>query len=63
MNLPLHFGFTGAMEAGLIALLVGVLVYGSSQWIVRKLQGSVGHALGWGFVVAAAVSAGFIPSR
>lgn len=58
MNLPLHFGFLGALEAGLIALLVGVLAYGLLQWIVRKLHGSVGHALGWGFVVAVAISAG-----
>lgn len=58
MNLPLHFGFLGALEAGLIALLVGVLAYALLQWVVRKLRGSVGHALGWGFVVAVAVSAG-----
>ena len=58
MNLPLHFGFLGALEAGLIALLVGVLAYALLQCVVRKLHGSVGHALGWGFVVAAAVSAG-----
>jgi hypothetical protein len=58
MNLPLHLGLLGALEAGLIALLVGLLSYGLLQWIARKLQGSVGHALGWGFVVAVAVSAG-----
>jgi len=58
MNLPLHFGFLGALEAGLIALLVGVLAYALLQWVVRKLRGSVGHALGWGFVVAVAGSAG-----
>jgi hypothetical protein len=58
MNLPLHFGFLGALEAGLIALLVGVLGYGLLQWIVGKMKGSVGHALGWGFVVSAAVAAG-----
>ena len=39
-------------------LLAGLLGYGLLQWIVRKLQGSVGHALGWGFVVAAVASAG-----
>lgn len=58
MNLPLHLGLLGALEAGLIALLVGVLAYGLLQWVVRKLQGSVGHALGGGFVIAAVVSAG-----
>ena len=58
MNLPLHLGLLGALEAGLVALLAGLLGYGLLQWIVRKLQGSVGHALGWGFVVAAVASAG-----
>ena len=58
MNLPLHLGLLGALEAGLIALLVGVLAYGLLQWVVRRLRGSVGHALGWGFVIAAVVSAG-----
>ena len=58
MNLPLHLGLLGALEAGLIALLVGLLTYGLLQWIVRKLQGTVGHALGWSFLVAALVSAG-----
>ncbi|MEO6102336.1 MAG: hypothetical protein ABIP44_01690 [Pseudoxanthomonas sp.] len=58
MNLPLHLGLPGALEAGLIALLVGLLAYGLMQWIVRKLEGSVGHALGWAFIVAAMVSAG-----
>ncbi|MEO8365702.1 MAG: hypothetical protein ABI538_05790 [Pseudoxanthomonas sp.] len=58
MNLPLHLGWLGVLEAGVIALLVGLLVYGLLQWVVRKLKGSVGHALGWGFVIAAVVSAG-----
>ena len=58
MNLPLHLGLLGALEAGSIALLVGVLAYALLQWVVRKLRGSMGHALGWGFVVAAVVSAG-----
>ena len=58
MNLPLHLGLLGALEAGLIALLVGLLGYGLLQWVVRKLQGSVGHALGGGFVIATVVSAG-----
>ena len=58
MNLPLHLGLLGALEAGLIALLIGVLAYGLLHWIVRKLRGSVGHSLGWSFVVAAAIAAG-----
>ena len=58
MNLPLHNGFLGVMEAGLIALLIGMLAYGLLRWIVRALGGSTGHALGWACVLAVAVAAG-----
>ncbi|KKY06223.1 membrane protein, partial [Xanthomonas phaseoli pv. phaseoli] len=27
MNLPLHFGLLGSLEAGLIALILGVVVF------------------------------------
>jgi len=39
MNLPLHFGLLGTLEAGLIALLVGLLVYALWHRLCR--------ALGW----------------
>lgn len=58
MNLPLHIGMLGALEAGLIALLVGVLSYGLWQWIVRAFGGSAGHAFGWAFLTAIIVAAG-----
>lgn len=58
MNLPLHIGLLGALEAGLIALLIGVLSYGLWHWIVRAFGGSTGHALGWAFVTAIVVGAG-----
>ena len=58
MNLPLHLGLLGALEAGLIALLVGVLAYGLWRWIVRAADGSVGHAIGWACVTAIIVAAG-----
>lgn len=58
MNLPLHNGFLGVMEAGLIALLIGILAYGLLRWIVRALGGSAGHALGWACVLAVVVAAG-----
>ncbi|MCF7751956.1 hypothetical protein KQ945_14445 [Bacillus subtilis subsp. subtilis] len=58
MNLPLHFGLLGTLEAGLIALLVGLLVYALWQWLVRALGGSAGHAIGWACVIAVVVSAG-----
>ena len=58
MNLPLHNGFLGVMEAGLIALLIGMLAYALLRWIVRALGGSPGQALGWACVLAVAVAAG-----
>lgn len=58
MNLPLHIGFLGVVEAGLIALLVGMLAYAVMHWVVRALDGSTGHALGWACVLAVAVAAG-----
>ena len=47
MNLPLHLGFLGAMEAGLIALLVGILSYGLWHWQMWRAGASEGHAIGW----------------
>lgn len=58
MNLPLHLGFLGAMEAGLIALLVGILSYGLWSWLMRRAGASVGHAIGWAWVTAAVVAGG-----
>lgn len=58
MNLPLHIGFLGALEAGLIALLVGVLAFLFWQWLMRVVGGTIGHALGWACVSAVAVAGG-----
>ena len=58
MNLPLHFGLLGTLEAGLIALLVGFAVYFLWQWLCRQLNWSYGHAVGWGCVIASVISAG-----
>lgn len=58
MNLPLHLGLLGALEAGLIAFLVGLLAYALWRWIVRLAGGTVGHAIGWACVTAMAVAAG-----
>ena len=41
MNLPLHFGLLGTLEAGLIALLVGLLVY--ALWH-RLCRAQIGRA-------------------
>lgn len=58
MNLPLHLGFLGAIEAGLIALLVGILSYGLWSWLMRRAGASVGHAIGWACLTAMAVAGG-----
>lgn len=58
MNLPLHYGFLGAIEAGLIALLIGFFVYAGWQALCRALGWSVGHAIGWSCVIAVAIGAG-----
>ena len=58
MNLPLHLGFLGALEAGLIAMLVGMLAFLFWRWLMRLAGGSIGHALGWACVTAIAVGAG-----
>lgn len=58
MNLPLHFGLLGTVEAGLIALLVGFSVYFLWQWLCRRLGWSYGHAIGWASVIATVIGAG-----
>jgi len=58
MNLPLHTGLLGCLEAGLIAFLVGVLVYAAWAWIGRRTGMQIGHVLGWGAVIATVVAAG-----
>ena len=58
MNLSLHTGLLGALEAGLIAFLVGVLVYALWAWVCRRAGLTVAHAVGWGAAIAVAVAAG-----
>lgn len=58
MNLSLHTGLLGALEAGLIAFLVGVLVYALWAWVCRRTGLTVAHAVGWGAAIAVAVAAG-----
>lgn len=58
MNLPLHFGLLGSLEAGLIALAVGFLIYALWHRLCHWLRWSEGHALGWACLIAVAVSAG-----
>ena len=58
MNLPLHLGFLGALEAGLIAMLVGVLAYALWHWLMRTFGGTVAQTVGWAGLTAVVVAAG-----
>lgn len=58
MNLPLHFGLLGTLEAGLIALLLGVLVYALWHRVCRWAGWSDGHAIGWACVISVVGAAG-----
>ena len=58
MNLPLHLGLPGALEAGLIAFAVAVLLYALWHGLSRAFGFSVGHVIGWSSLCAALVGAG-----
>ncbi|MBA3928160.1 hypothetical protein J2X02_001001 [Pseudoxanthomonas japonensis] len=58
MNLPLHYGVLGALEAGLIALLVGMLCFLFWNWLSGRMRWSMGHAIGWACVSAVVIGAG-----
>lgn len=58
MNLSLHTGLLGALEAGLIAFAIGVLVYALWSWVCRRAGLKVGHELGWGCALAVLLAAG-----
>lgn len=58
MNLSLHLGLLGALEAGLIALLAGVIVYALWSRVCRRAGLSIGHAIGWSCLIAVVIGAG-----
>jgi hypothetical protein len=58
MNLPLHYGVLGALEAGLIALVIGVLCFLLWYWLSGKMRWSMGHTIGWACVTAVVIGAG-----
>lgn len=58
MNLPLHLGLLGVMEAGLISFLVGLLVYAVWHRIVRIAGGSGRALFGGASLIAIVVAAG-----
>ena len=58
MNLLLHFGLLGSLEAGVIALLAGLLVFCGWRWLGLRGGMSQGHIIGWACLIAVAAGAG-----
>ncbi len=58
MNLPLHYGLLGVLEAGGIALLVGLLVFALCNWLGTRWRWGIGHVLGWSLLAAFAIAGG-----
>ncbi|KAB7768053.1 membrane protein [Xanthomonas maliensis] len=59
MNLPLHFGLLGSLEAGLIAFALGVLLFALVERVGRRLQFTHGHVLGIAFLLTVAIGAAY----
>lgn len=58
MNLPLHLGWAGALEAGLIALAIGLLFYLVFHALGERFGWRPGHAIGWAGLSTVVVAAG-----
>ncbi len=58
MNLVLHYGLLGSLEAALIALVIGFVVYALWWQVCRRAGLSHGHAVGWACLAAVAISSG-----
>jgi len=58
MNLALHSGWLGALEAGAIAFAIGLLAYLLSHVIARALRWPEGHAIGWAAFAGVAIGGG-----
>ena len=58
MNLELHDGLLGSLEAALIALAVGFVVFSVWWQVCRRTGLSHGHAIGWACLVAVVIAAG-----
>lgn len=58
MNLELHYGLPGSLEAALIALAVGFVVFALWWQVCRRSGLSHGHAIGWACLAAVAIGAG-----
>lgn len=58
MNLVLHFGLLGSLEAALIALAIGFVVFALWWQVCRRTGLSHGHAIAWASLIACALAAG-----
>lgn len=58
MNLSLHLGWLGVLEAAAIALAIGVAAHALWHGLCRVLGWSAGQAIGWACVTAVAAGAG-----
>ena len=58
MNLGLHGGWLGALEAGGIAFGIGLLAFLLSHFLARALRWPEGHAIGWAAFASVAIGAG-----
>ncbi|MFT3754802.1 MAG: hypothetical protein QM769_02450 [Pseudoxanthomonas sp.] len=58
MNLPLHYGFIGALEAAAIAFAIGLLMYVLWRGLSRAFKFSDAHAIGWACASATVIAAG-----
>ena len=58
MNLPLHVGWLGVLEAAGIALLVGALCFALFHWLGVRNRWAHGPSLGWGCLAALVIATG-----
>jgi hypothetical protein len=58
MNLALHSGWLGVVEAGLIAFVIGLIAFAFWHGIARWLQWPHGRAFGWASLTATVIGAG-----
>ena len=58
MNLTLHTGWLGALEAGVLAFVIGLVAFVLWHPVARRLKWPEGHAIGWAGFSAVAVGAG-----
>ena len=58
MNLPLHLGWLGVLEAALIAFAAGVAAWFAWRWLAARAGWPPSRAIGWACVTGLVVGAG-----